>query len=73
MLTSTKTIKRILLQPVLWTSLASIVAYWDAEALRGAFVYDDNGSIKSNVVVNGQVPFREVSLSTFYYCITDYS
>lgn len=57
----TKRIRRILLQPSLWTAIVAVVAYCDEQAMNGKFVYDDNGSIKSNVVVSGKVPFREVS------------
>ena len=53
-------LRRLLLRPSIWTAIVAVLAYSDRQALRGAFVYDDNGSIKSNVVVNGNVPFREV-------------
>jgi hypothetical protein len=49
-----------LFRPSVWVAFVSMIAYWDHTALHGTFVYDDLGSIKSNVVVNGQVPFREV-------------
>ncbi|GKY94014.1 hypothetical protein MPSEU_000368200 [Mayamaea pseudoterrestris] len=56
----TKSLRIFLLQPWLWTAVVAVVAYYDKDALHGGFVYDDNGSIKSNVVVNGNVPFNEI-------------
>jgi hypothetical protein len=62
-------LRAFVLKPWLWTTIVAVVAYWDGDALRGGFVYDDNGSIKSNVVVNGNVPFSEVSLLCMLYSI----
>jgi len=60
-------LRRWFLRPSLWTCLVSIVAYWDRTALHGAFVYDDAGSVKRNVVVTGQVPLREGLLTRDYW------
>jgi hypothetical protein len=59
-------LRRWLLRPALWTGIVAILAYWDDNALRGSYVYDDAGSVKSNVVVNGQVPLREVMTRDFW-------
>ena len=59
---SAQALRALLLKPWIWTAIVAVVAYCDQQALRGSLVYDDNGSIKSNVVVNGNVPFLEVSL-----------
>jgi len=53
-------LRRLLLRPSLWVALITAIAYWDDTALHGKFVYDDGGSVSKNVVVNGQVPLREV-------------
>jgi len=50
---------RVLGRPSLWVGASAIVAYWDKTALHGDFVYDDSGSVKNNVLVNGKIPFRE--------------
>jgi hypothetical protein len=59
-------LRRWLLRPSLWTCIVAILAYCDDKALRGKFVYDDAGSVKKNVVVNGQVPLREVVTRDFW-------
>jgi hypothetical protein len=38
-------ILRLALRPSWWVALISIVAYWDSQALRGSFVYDDSGKL----------------------------
>lgn len=53
-------LRRFFLRPSLWVFVITVVAYWDETALHGAFVYDDAGSVKNNVVVNGKVPWRDV-------------
>ncbi|KAL3927790.1 MAG: hypothetical protein SGBAC_012930 [Bacillariaceae sp.] len=45
--------------PAFWTGAIAILAYWHDEALNGKWVYDDAGSVIKNVVVNGQVPWKE--------------
>jgi protein O-mannosyl-transferase len=52
--------------PSFWTALIAIVAYWDARALNGDFVYDDAGSVVKNVVVNGHVHWREAWKRDFW-------
>lgn len=59
-------LRRIVLRPSLWTAIITVVAYWDDTALHGSFVYDDGGSVKSNVVVNGQRPWREVFVRDYW-------
>lgn len=59
-------LRRWVLRPSLWTCLVSIVAYWDGEAIRGSYVYDDAGSIKNNVVVKGDVPWTEAFTRDFW-------
>jgi protein O-mannosyl-transferase len=56
----------ILLRPSVWTALVAIIAYWDDTALHGAFVYDDAGSVRQNVVVNGKVPWTEVFIRDYW-------
>jgi protein O-mannosyl-transferase len=59
-------IRRILLRPSLWVSFISIIAYWDTQALNGTFVYDDAGSLITNVVVNGKVPWTDVFIRDYW-------
>jgi protein O-mannosyl-transferase len=60
------TIRHILLRPSLWVSLITIIAYWDTQALNGTFVYDDAGSLITNVVVNGKVPWTDVFIRDYW-------
>jgi hypothetical protein len=57
---------RLLLRPSLWVAIISIIAYWDNAALHGKWVYDDSGSVAKNVVVIGQVPWKEAFLRDFW-------
>jgi len=43
-----------------------VVAYWEKTALRGAFVYDDAGSVRKNVIVTGVVPLQEIVTRDFW-------
>lgn len=52
--------------PSVWTALIAILAYWDARALTGDFVYDDAGSVVKNVVVNGSVDWKEAFQRDFW-------
>ena len=61
-----RSLLNILKRPSLWTAVIAIVAYWDPKALRGAFVYDDSGSVFKNVVVNGHVPWKEAFTRDFW-------
>jgi protein O-mannosyl-transferase len=45
--------------PSFWTAVIAMLAYWDARALTGDFVYDDAGSVVKNVVVNGSVDWKQ--------------
>ena len=38
----------------------------DPQALRGKWVYDDAGSVAKNVVVNGQVPWKDAFTRDFW-------
>jgi hypothetical protein len=58
--------QRILLRPSLWVFIITVLAYWDETVLHGKFVYDDAGSVKMNVVVNGNVNFSEVFRRDFW-------
>jgi hypothetical protein len=58
--------RRWLLRPSLWTCIVAILAYCDDKSLHGKFVYDDAGSVKKNVVVNGQAPLAEVWTRDFW-------
>lgn len=53
-------------RPSLYIGILSIVAYWDRRALHGKFVYDDAGTLKKNVVVNGSVPWTDVFTRDFW-------
>jgi hypothetical protein len=53
-------------RPSFWTALIAIVAYWDARALNGGYVYDDAGSVIKNVVVNGAVDWKEAFTRDFW-------
>lgn len=53
-------------RPAFWTGLIAVVAYWDSRALNGNWVYDDAGSVLKNVVVNGQVPWREAFVRDYW-------
>lgn len=53
-------------RPSFWTGLITIVGYWDWTALNGKYVYDDAGSVLKNVVVNGQVPWKDVLTRDFW-------
>lgn len=57
---------RFFMRPSLFLGLISVIAYWDDTALNGEFVYDDGGSIKNNVVVNGKVPLKELWTRDFW-------
>ncbi|KAG7355636.1 DUF1736 domain containing protein [Nitzschia inconspicua] len=52
--------------PSFWTALIAMLAYWDARALTGDFVYDDAGSVVKNVVVNGSVDWKEAFQRDFW-------
>ena len=56
----------ILKRPSLWTAIIAIGAYWDPVALKGKWVYDDAGSVAKNVVVNGQVPWKDAFTRDFW-------
>lgn len=58
--------RRYLFRPSLWTGLIALTAYWNDTALHGKFIYDDVASLKTNVVVNGQVPWNEVITRDFW-------
>ncbi|KAL7574938.1 hypothetical protein ACA910_010762 [Epithemia clementina (nom. ined.)] len=58
--------RRILLRPSYWVALASILVYWDEKALHGEFVYDDDGSIRANPVVNGKAPWTDAFRRDFW-------
>lgn len=59
-MTAALVLRRFFLRPSLWVFIITVLAYWDETALHGSFVYDDAGSVKTNVVVNGKQPWREV-------------
>ncbi|GAX24270.1 hypothetical protein FisN_4Lh027 [Fistulifera solaris] len=65
---STKSLflRKWILRPSIWACIISILAYWDHEALHGSLVYDDAGSLKSNPVVTGAVPWTEVATRDFW-------
>jgi hypothetical protein len=46
--------------------IITVIAYWDETVLHGKFVYDDAGSVKMNVVVNGNADFSEVFRRDFW-------
>jgi hypothetical protein len=52
--------------PSFWTGIVAILVYWDNEALNGTYVYDDAGSVLKNVVVNGEVHWREAFTRDFW-------
>ncbi|CAB9516392.1 and TPR repeat-containing protein 4 [Seminavis robusta] len=56
----------ILKRPSLWTTIVALAAYWDHQALRGKWIYDDAGSVAKNVVVNGQVPWKDAFTRDFW-------
>ena len=56
----------LLKRPSLYTCLIAILAYWDPQALCGKWVYDDAGSVAKNVVVNGQVPWKDAFTRDFW-------
>lgn len=53
-------------RPSFWTAILAIGAYCDPQALRGKWVYDDAGSVAKNVVVNGQVPWKDAFTRDFW-------
>jgi hypothetical protein len=53
-------------RPSVWVGLVAALVYCDRHALMGEFVYDDAGSVKRNIVVTGQVPFRELFTRDFW-------
>lgn len=53
-------------RPSFWTALVAVIAYWDWTALNGKYVYDDAGSVIRNVVVTGQVPWKEAFTRDFW-------
>ncbi len=57
---------RILKQPSFWTAIVAVIVYWDWTALNGKYVYDDAGSVIKNVVVTGQVPWKEAFTRDFW-------
>lgn len=61
-----KVLKLLILRPSLWACLISIIAYNDDKALHGNYIYDDAGSVKNNIVVNGRVPTKEVFTRDFW-------
>jgi len=61
-----RVILTVLQRPSLWTALIAIAAYWNQDALRGKWVYDDAGSVAKNVVVNGQVPWQDAFKRDFW-------
>lgn len=56
----------LLKRPSLWTAIIAVGAYWDTAALKGKWVYDDAGSVAKNVVVNGQVPWKDAFTRDFW-------
>jgi protein O-mannosyl-transferase len=58
--------RRFLLRPSIWIAAITALAYWDETALNGTFVYDDGGSVKTNVVVNGNRPWHEVWIRDYW-------
>jgi protein O-mannosyl-transferase len=61
-----KALLRFFSRPSVWIALAAVVAYWDERALKGNWVYDDAGSVLKNVVVNGEVPWKDVFTRDFW-------
>jgi len=53
-------------RPSFWTALVAVVVFWDWTALNGKYVYDDAGSVIKNVVVTGQVPWKEAFSRDFW-------
>jgi Domain of unknown function (DUF1736) len=56
----------LLKRPSLWVTIIAIGAYCDPQALRGKWVYDDAGSVAKNVVVTGQVPWKDAFTRDFW-------
>jgi hypothetical protein len=53
-------------RPSFWTAIVAVLAYWDNRALNGGWVYDDAGSVIKNIVVNGQVDWKEAFTRDFW-------
>ena len=58
--------QNILLRPSVYVGLITFLAYYDNTALHGSFVYDDAGTIKTNVVVTQKVPWTDVFYRDFW-------
>jgi protein O-mannosyl-transferase len=61
-----KALLRFISRPSVWVGLAAVIAYWDERALKGNWVYDDAGSVLKNVVVNGEVPWKDAFTRDFW-------